>query len=692
MFVSFLSKQNGRSTVTLFSAIAAAATSLIVFGAATQAHAAPSRPIALEDYFELQDVDAPQISPDGSSVVYTRSRILAQEDRAERSLRLMKSDGSAESVLTHGGQPAWSPDSRSLAYTAMAQGREEIFVRSVASDDAGRQLTRGGLRPQNLAWSPDGQWIAFRGTVPFSTDWKVEPPGRTSSSQWAPEPTIIEDFLYRTDSGGLNPGYRHLFIVSVADGSVRQLTQGKRHVGARLTVVEAGGELRWMPDSRAVVFSANFDSDHEMHFRRATLYAASLSGGEPRKLIQPQGFWIRPRPSPDGARIAFVGSVESKDLYPPQGLYVADKDGGNARALITELPGDLRSLFWDRRGGGLFYTVEDRGSINVNYVGLDGKRRAVTTGEQVLSLDSVSLRGIAVGTRTTSDRPAEVFRLDLNTGRAPRQLTHINERLLANIKLRKAEALWYDSSDGTRAQGWVLYPPRYDATKKYPLALYVRGGPMGMFDTGFVFRHQEMAAAGYIVLYTNPRGSSGYGAAHANAIQFDYPGRRAMDDLLSAVNAVIRRGSVDEKRLYAIGASAGGKQVTWMVGETHRFAAVVGIVTATNNISQAGSADTGFWHYAVFEKTFWEDPSEWLARSSLMQAPKIRTPVLLIAARNDLRTPVSQSEELYAALKLHQVPTRLVILNSESHGWPRRPSNVLRTQLLMRKWFDEHAK
>jgi dipeptidyl aminopeptidase/acylaminoacyl peptidase len=320
-----------------------------------------------------------------------------------------------------------------------------------------------------------------------------------------------------------------------------------------------------------------------------------------------------------------------------------------------------------------------------------GQVRQVSQGEEVLTITDLSKTGIAVGTRTTPTEPGDVVRVSLKGAPAITRLTEVNADVLAGKVLGAQEAIWYPSKDGLRVQGWIVKPPDFDPSKKYPLMLEIHGGPHAMYNVGWSFARQEHAANGFVVLYTNPRGSTGYGSAFGNAIKNAYPGKD-FDDLMAGVDQVLGRGYVDPARLYVFGCSGGGVLTSWIVGHTDRFAAASANCPVTNWMSFVGTTDGPQFWYRNFEKNFWDDPSEHLRRSPIMYVGKVTTPTMLMTGVLDLRTPMPQTEEYYSALKMRGVPSAMVRFNNEWHGTSSTPSNFLRTQAYLREWFGKYTR
>jgi dipeptidyl aminopeptidase/acylaminoacyl peptidase len=308
----------------------------------------------------------------------------------------------------------------------------------------------------------------------------------------------------------------------------------------------------------------------------------------------------------------------------------------------------------------------------------------------MLSVSDISAKGKVVGTLSSPQKPNDIVAFDLKTPKDIKQLTAVNDDILAGRKLGRHEEIWYTSADGLKIQGWFITPPDFDPTKKYPMQLHIHGGPHSMYGVGFNFGWQEQAANGYVVLYTNPRGSTGYGSKFGNAIMRAYPGKD-FDDLMAGVDVMLKKGFIDERNMFVTGCSGGGVLTAWVVGHTDRFAAASSNCPVIDWVSFVGTTDGASWYYN-FDKLPWEDPSEHIRRSPLTYVGKVKTPTMLMTGVNDLRTPMPQTEQFYSALKLLKVPSAMLRFNNEWHGTSSTPSNFLRTQLYLRYWFDRHKR
>jgi dipeptidyl aminopeptidase/acylaminoacyl peptidase len=395
--------------------------------------------------------------------------------------------------------------------------------------------------------------------------------------------------------------------------------------------------------------------------------------------------------SADGRKLAFMGFPATRASYQAEEIYIMNSDGSSARKL-TSLDRDPTTIQWARDGSGLYFGVAEVGTANLYFAAIAGSGASkLTSGTHMLSLASLSRTGIGAGIRTSSTEPPDVVRVDLTRRGAAAtvaQITRVNDDVLANVKLSSAERITAKSTGNTDVEGWVVKPPSFDPRRKYPLVLEIHGGPHGMYNVGFSPMYQSFAANGFVVLYTNPRGSTGYGSAFGNAIERNYPGPD-YDDLMAAVDALVAKGYVDTERMYVGGCSGGGVLSSWMIGHTDRFAAAAVRCPVTNWISFAGTTDVPLFTFQWFEKPYWEDPKSWLEHSTLMHVGKVKTPTLVMTGELDLRTPMPQSEEFYIALKMRGVPTALLRFEGEYHGTSSRPSNWLRTQLYMMSWYNQ---
>ncbi|HJQ25960.1 MAG TPA: S9 family peptidase [Blastocatellia bacterium] len=640
--------------------------------------------LTLDLYLDWESVAGPQLSPDGSQIVFTRRWTDKVNDKYESDVWIMNSDGSRQRFLVKGSSPQWSPDGRRIAYVAPGQPTgAQIYVKWMDTGEE-TQLTHLERSPSNLEWSPDGRRIAFNMSVPSRQEFTVRMPQRPAGAKWVDPPRVIDRLDYRADTVGYRPdGYTHIFVIPDTGGTPRQLTDGNFNHGAP----------EWTPDGQHLVFSGLRTPDAEYQWRESEIYSLSLADGRITPLTNRRGPDSGPSVSHDGRLIAYTGFDQTDDTYIVSKLYVMDIDGKNRRVLTEGFDRAPVGLHWATDGSGIYFTTEDRGSDNLYFVALaGGAPRQVTQGVQQLQVTSITKNGMAAGVLSSPTEPGDVVAFSLKNP-TPKKLTDVNGDLLEGRKIGAQEEIWYDSVGGKKVQGWIVKPPDFDPSKKYPLILYIHGGPHGMYGVGFNFEFQNHAAEGYVVLYTNPRGSTGYGQEFGNAIKFNYPGED-YDDLMNGVDAVIKKGYIDERNLFVCGGSGGGVLTSWIVGHTNRFAAAVVMKPVVNWYSFVGTTDSASWYYN-FKKLPWEDPEEHLRRSPITYVGNVKTPTMLMTGELDLRTPMEQTEQFYRALKLRKVDTLMVRVQDEYHPYnatPRHPSNRLSQILYLRGWFEKYKK
>ena len=666
-----------------------AASALLILPLAARAQAAPSERrsdrIAISDYLDWEDVQDPQLSPDGKHVVFTRRWIDKVNDKWESSLWIMNADGTRARFLVNGAGPKWSPDGARIAYSNTPAGatseKPQIFVRWLDAEGAVTQLTHLSEIPSNLEWSPDSKSLAFTMLVPTTNTWRIDMPAAPKGAKWTEPPRIVQRLNYRADRQGfIEDGNTHIFTLSADNGGTpHQLTSGAYNHGAP----------HWMPDGKSIVFSGLRMSDAEYQWRESDIYRIDVASGVVRQLTARRGPDNNPTPSPDGKWIAYTGYDSTSDTWTDAKLYLMSADGTGHKLLLARWDRAPSNMVWSKDGTAIYFDAESEGSRNLYVATLNGDVKPVTTGKQVLSVTSMNPNGMAVGVMSTMQHPQDVVAFNVAAPGSIKWLTAVNDDVLQGKKLATTEEIWYTSKDGLKIQGWVVKPPDFDPGKKYPLILDIHGGPHAMYNLGFNFGRQDHAANGYVVLYTNPRGSTGYGSAFGNAIKNAYPGKD-FDDLMAGVDTVIGRGYVDAKNLNVYGCSGGGVLTAWIVGHTNRFAAASSNCPVINWVSFVGTTDGASWYYN-FEKLPWEDPSEHLRRSPLMYVGNVTTPTMLMTGVNDLRTPMEQTEQFYRALKLRKIPTAMLRFNDEWHGTSSKPSNYLRTQLYLRSWFQKYA-
>lgn len=641
------------------------------------------------DVFQLEFASDPQISPDGRRVAYVRNFMDIMKDKRRSNLWIVDYDGSNHRPLTTGNQndvlPRWSPDGTRIAYIAKTGEGSQIFCRWVESGDTAK-LTNLTVPPENLVWSPQSDRLAFSMLVRTDAEPFVKLPAKPEGAQWAEPARVITKLKYRSDGKGyLEDGFVHLFVLPADGGTPRQLTSGD---------FNHGGRPAWTPDGAALVFSANRNPDWEHQPQRSYLYRVSLENRQLKRLTNVAGPTFSPAVSKDN-RIAYVGFKDRLQGYQVTQLF----SGEPAKAVTQALDRDIVSPAWSHTGDRIYFQFDDHGATKLGVVSADGRVEtlAMNLGGTTIgrpysgSSFSVSKNDRFAYTGSRLDRPADVW---VGDGDAlPRRITSLNEDLLQHKRLGSVDEIQFRSAfDDRMIQGWIVKPPNYKPGQKYPLILEIHGGPFANYGPRFSAEMQLYAAAGYIVFYANPRGSTGYGEEFGNLIHHAYPGHD-YDDLMSGVDAVIARGDVDPDALFVTGGSGGGVLTSWIVGKTSRFQAAVAAKPVINWYSFALTADFyPFFHKYWFPGLPWEQPEHYMQRSPISLVGNVTTPTMLLTGEVDYRTPISESEQFYQALKLRKIDTALVRIPDASHGITARPSNLISKVAHILKWFETHRK
>ena len=655
-------------------------------------------PLKALDVFDLQWVSDPEVSPDGRTIAYVRMSYDIKTDKPRGAIWLVGVDGAHARPLTStasSASPRWSPDGKRLAYLGMAaDGSTQLFMYWTESGVTAA-ISNFTESPSGLAWSPDGRWLGFTLPVPAERKpLKVELPEAPKNAKWADPPKLIDRLVFRVDGEGYLPNtYSQLFIVSADGGAARQVTHGD---------FDHDGTPAFSVDGKSVLITANRRSDADYEPLDSEIYRVDLADESIHALTDRRGPDRAPVVSPDGKLIAYLGFDDKRRSYQPVQLYVMDADGTHSRSLTAALDRDAAAPKWTGDSRALIFQYDDHGSIKLAAIDLGGKMRVLAddlgggdiTRPYTGGSFSIAANGRAADTRFAYTKAAPLSPAALATGTSARDiatLTALSANLLGERSLGAVEEIAFDSSvDHRRIQGWIVKPPEFDPAKKYPFLLEIHGGPFASYGASFAAEIQLYAAAGYVVLYLNPRGSTGYGEQFADLIDRDYPDND-FGDLMSGVDAVVGRGYVDKDRLFVTGGSGGGVLTAWIVGHTDRFRAAVVVKPVINWASFVLTADmTNYFYRYWFDHLPWDDVQEYWKRSPLAYVGKVTTPTMLMTGEVDYRTPSSEAEQFYEALKLRKIDTALVRVPNASHDISARPSLLIDKVAYVLAWFKAH--
>ena len=643
------------------------------------------------DVFDLEWASDPRVSPDGKTVVYVRKSNDIMKDRERSNLWQVSVDGTNHRPLYSGlnniRSPRWSPNGEKLAFISNETGSQQIHVRWI---DNGETALISQLRasPSNLSWSPDGKWFAFTMNVKAPSETIAKPREKPEGASWAKGPITVTTTQYQYDGQGIvAPAYRHVFIVPADGGTARQLTRGNfNHYGS----------LAWSSDSKHIFFSAYRSDDWELVSDEADIYSVSIISSKIKQITNQPGAERSPVISPNGQYIAFTKEERRPLAYSPDRIAIMDLDGKNIRILSEDLDGDGNNLMWASDSKSIYYAYDERGIRKIGRATIKGKLSSViaglggtTIGRPYLSGGFHALNNIIAFTHGTSDRPANVAMIIDDQIKI---LTNLNEDILAHRELGTVNEIKYQSSfDGQEIQGWYITPPDFDPAKKYPLILEIHGGPHLAYGPYFSAELQIMAAAGYIVFYDNYRGSLSYGEDFALLLQYKYSSKEDFADHMSGIDSLIELGFVDDANLFIAGGSAGGIATAYAVGLTDRFNAAVAAKPVINWLSKPLTADSMVGQiYHQFPGPPWEHLEHYWKRSPLSLMGNVTTPTMLLTGEDDRRTPISETEQFYQALRLRGIDSAMVRLPDTSHGIASRPSRLITKVDHILAWFERY--
>ena len=642
------------------------------------------------DVFDIQYVSDPQISPDGDWVVYRRMGFDVMKDRSHGNLWKIKTDGSEHEKLTarevSESGAKWSPSGNRIAFTSSTDEGAEIFIYWINSGNIAR-ISQLPFSPGSLTWSPDGKQLAFTMNVAAKAPVLAKMPPKPKGAKWADAPRITDRVYHEADGRGyIQPGFSHIFVIPADGGAPRQLTSGDWH---------HRGSLSWTPDNNHIFFSANRVEDWEYRFRNSEIYSVAVADGTIQVYTDRDGPDGSPKVSPDGKYVAYISNEDKRQAYQVRKLHIMNIDGSDQRVISEGLDRSVSGISWKLDGSGLYFNYDHHGNGKIGMISLDGNvtqlaenRGGTTLGRPYGSGSfSHSNDGVLAYTYATPEHPSE---LAIVASGGNTMITDLNSALLDHRTLGEVEEVWYKSSfDGRNIQGWVVYPPNYDADKKYPFMVENHGGPILNYGDRFSIEMQLYASEGYVVFYPNPRGSTSYGEEFGNLLYRNYPGQD-YDDVMDGVDHCIQMGIAHEDELYVTGGSAGGIMTAWMIGKNNRFEAAVVAKPVMNWISKTLVADNYFGYAnSRYEGQPWENFEHYWNFSPISLVGNIETPTMVMVGMNDLRTPPSEAKQLYHALKLRKKETVLVEIPGASHGIASRPSNLITKIAHTVAWFDK---
>lgn len=678
--------------------------SLIIFMTVNQAAQANQRLMNYNDVFNMEFANNPQFHPTENFLVYERVSMDKYQDRQTKQLWLLDIDTkrhapllSASSTLTSSFSPVFSNDGRKIAFLSSTDNGIQIFVYWFNTKDL-IQVSHLEKSPANLTWSPNNEQLAFTMFTPVKSKALFEElPKAPKGANWSQPAIFIDSVLYRGDGTGyFEKGFSQIYTISSEGGNANQVTQGSFNHNGPLAWAKASEDADSAMANR-IYFSSNQKENWELEPLGANIFAIDTKTKDITQITDLTGPEGSVALSPNGKYIAFLHTNDRKLSYQVNQLMLMSVTKQEIVSLTPTLNRQIQDFKWQANSEGFVLSYADQGKTKIAELSTKGKFKKLdaelgsqSLGRPYVSGDfAVSANKQIVFTPNNPQSPAE---LALYQGQGkPTYLTSLNKDALENINVASTEAISINSSvDKLSISAWIAFPPNFDKNKQYPMILEIHGGPHAAYGNTFSLEVQLMAAKGYVVVWSNPRGSSSYGEDFANTIHHNYPSND-YQDLMDVVDAVIAKGYVNTKQLFVTGGSGGGVLTAWTVGKTNRFAAAVVAKPVINWMSFALTADA----YPYFSQ-YWMPGKPWEIQDHLWQhsplslVGNVTTPTMLLTGESDYRTPISETEQYYQALQLAGVPTAMVRIPDSGHGIASRPTRLMQKVGNILAWFERY--
>ena len=656
--------------------------------------AAQRQPFDVQALLKIQRIGEPQLSPDGKTVAFTVQSVDLEQNTKPRQVYVVPTAGGPPKQLTTEGtdneRPRWSPDSKRIAFISNRGGSSQVWVMN-ADGSLPRQVTNLSTEAGGVVWSPDGNKFVFTSDVyPDCPDDNCAKSRLEAEKNNKVKARSYTTLLYRHWTEWRGKRRSHLLVVNVDGTGLKDLTPGDRDVPP----FSLGGpdDYAISPDSKEVCYAMNADPVPATS-TNTDLFVVSIDGGESKKITLNPGADESPQYSPDGKWLAYRSQQRPGYESDRWRLIVLERATGKVNAVTDTLDRPVQSFSWFPDSSALFFTAVDRGRQSIEMIPVaGGASRVIVSGASTLDDMQLTSDGkTMIYTGESGSAPSEIFRA-ASTGGAPVALTHLNDALLAQYDLTPLDEFWVESSDKARVQSFVVKPPHFQANQKYPVLFLIHGGPEGDWGESWTYRWnaQVFAAGGYLLVMPNPRGSYGYGQKFTEDIKDDWGGK-VYDDIMAVVDHVAALPYADPDRLAAAGGSFGGYMIDWMLGHTQRFKAFVSHDGVFDLRSMFGGTEELWFPLWEFNGTPWDNPDSYAKWSPSYFVKDFHTPTLVIHGEQDFRVPFSQGLQLFTALQLQKVPSKLLEFPDEGH-WVLKPQNSLLWYNSFLDWIGEWTK
>lgn len=657
---------------------------------------AQKKPFDVNALLALKRIGDPQISPDGTSVAFTVQTVDVAANKKPVQVWTVPIEGGTPRQITQDGEanqrPRWSPDSKRIAYLSDRGGTSQIWMMDPDGGNAS-QVTNLTTEADGHLFSPDGKTLLFTSAVypECSADDACNKKILDAEKDSKVKARIYTELLYRRWNGWQGKRRSHLLVIPVAGGAAKDLTPGTRDVPS----FSLGGSDDYdiSPNGQEVCYSMNADPVPATS-TNSDLYVVSIAGGQPVKITITPGADSNPRYSADGKYIAWRAQLRAGYESDRWRLMTLERSSGKVTNLTDALDRWVNNFTWSPDSGSLFFTTNDRGRQAIQVIpAAGGAARTAASGDSELDDMQLTRNGrTMVYTQQSGVSPVEIYRASSSGGTAF-PLTHLNDLALSDYQMTPLEEFWVDGAGGAKVHSFMIRPPNFTATRKYPVLMLIHGGPQGFWGHGWTYRWnaQVFAAAGYVVVMPNPRGSTGYGQKFVDEINNDWGGR-AFEDIMAVADHVVNHVPfADAGKMTAAGGSYGGYMINWILGHTQRFKALISHDGVYNLTSEFGATEELWFPIWEYGGTPWDKPENYAKWSPDNYVLDFHTPTLVIHGEQDFRVPVNQGLELFTALQMQRVPSKLLLFPDEGH-WVLKPQNSILWYQTFIEWMDSWVK
>jgi len=674
--------------------------SLVLVVASVATAFAQKRPFDASALMELKRISDPQISPDGRTVAFTVQSVdLASNKKPQQVWTAPVAGGMPRQVTSAGdanSRPRWSPDGQRIAYISNRGGSSQIWLMNPDGANP-QQITNLATEADGEIFSPDGKFLVFSSSVypECGADDACNKRNLDADRANPVKARVYTALLYRHWDAWSSRRRSHLFFVAAGGGAVRDLTPGDRDVPP--FSLGSPDDYDISPDGGELCYAMNADPVLAVSTNTDLFVVRTAAGAEPPqpvKITSNPGADASPRYSPDGKYLAWRSQARAGYESDRWRLMVLERPTGKVTSLTESIDRWVQSFVWAPDSNTLFFTTGDRGRQAIDWISVKGGAMHVAAaGDSELDDMTLTRDGkIMVYTQQTGQSPVEIYRAE-SSGGAPAALTHLNDGVLNSHQLTPLEEFWVDAADGARIHSFLIKPYGFDPARKYPVIMLIHGGPEGNWGHSWTYRWnaQVFAAAGYLVVEPNPRGSTGYGQKFIDDINTDWGGK-VFDDIMAVTDHVVADiPYADASRMTAAGGSYGGYMIDWMLGHTQRFKAMISHDGVYDLTSAFGATEELWFPLWEMGGPPWDKPEDYQKWSPSSYVKDFHTPTLIFHGELDYRVPVEQGLELFTALQLHNVPSKLVLFPDEGH-WVLKPQNSLFWYKTFLDWLDSWVK